>query len=112
MLQAAVTGCFDFTNVTPYYESRLELVLRELRRMNVVRMAENAALHCAVLASTAIGEGRKKNFDRLNHNMKILNLYLRQKNQSDDPEDDDPVLREWKKRNSDDGNTTATGISE
>lgn len=103
MLQAAVTGCFDFTKVTPYYDLRLKLVLQELRRMNVMRMAENAGLHCAVLASTATGEGRSKNFDHLNHNMKILSLYLRQSDPNANSEDDDPVLREWKRRNEDGG---------
>ena len=99
MLQAAVSGCFDYTKITPFYELRLSLVLRELQRMNVVRLAENAALHCAILASTSSGENRSTNMQRLDHNMGVMSLYLRQKDPNDDTEDNDPVLREWKKRN-------------
>lgn len=99
MLQAAVTGCFDFSNVTPLYYTRLSIVLGELRRMNVTRLAENAALHCAILASASSGETRSTNMSRLEHNMGIMSLYLRQRNEQSESEDDDPILKEWKRRN-------------
>lgn len=99
MLQAAVTGCFDFTEVTPLYYTKLALVLRELRRMNVTRLAENAALHCAILASASSGETKSTNMKRLEHNMGIMSLYLRQRDLNAESEEDDPILKEWKKRN-------------
>lgn len=76
ILQAAATGSFNFTNVGPMYFTRLRLVLDEMYRLNVAKVAALSALHCLISTVGADRESSEENYRRLQKNHGLFKKML------------------------------------
>ena len=97
ILQAAVSGSFDFHQRTPEYSTRLDLTLQAVARQNVLQAVSHAALHFAIAAAGTSGESESKNAERaLNLRREVLRLlYIQLK-----PDTTEQQLVElWKQQN-------------
>lgn len=100
-----MSGAFDFTCRHPYYRLRLDLVLREIYRLNIAKDAINKALHCAIASCHGSDEGREDNYKRMikdnNIFRRILGLPI---NEDDEKTAMDKLIATWRKMQKELGN--------
>ena len=86
ILYAATTRSFDFTAVDPTYYTRLNLILKTLRRINNGLAAAQSAIHCSIGANHGDEKSRNENYKRMNNNRDIYleSLCLEKSQGSDD----------------------------